>query len=123
MWKNVNGSLIHTTDTSRVRFRTNISAKLVQELKQMASGYDTHVNYLLENGLENLLAEGTITYDKKTRPKDRMQYKTTYNKELLADVKEFAAEHELGTNDVMEKSIQYIDFDDVKNKQYRYRIE
>ena len=87
MWKNVDGKLIQTTDTSRVKFRTNISKAILDQLSELAEQHDTCVNYLLETGLEKLLSEGVITFNKDTRPKDRVQYKTTYDKELLEDVK------------------------------------
>ena len=76
MWKLVNGELIQTTDTSRVKFRTNISKSILVQLNELAEKHDTYVNYLLETGLENLLTEGVITFNKETRPKDRVQYKT-----------------------------------------------
>ncbi|GIN59822.1 rRNA methyltransferase [Lederbergia ruris] len=123
MWKLVNGELIHTTDVSRVKFRTNISKKVLDQLKHIALENHTHINYLIENGLENLLSEGTIIFDKKTRPKDRVQYKTTYNKDLLENVKKFAKNHELFINDVIESSVKYIDLSNVKSSDYKHRVE
>ena len=123
MWKNVNGKLIQTSDTPRVKFRTNISKSILEQLSELAEQHDTYVNYLLETGLENLLSEGVITYNKETRPKDRVQYKTTYDKELLDSVKEFAKEHKLFINDVIEYSVNLIDIDKSKDKDYKNRIE
>ena len=123
MWKNVNGKLIQTTDTSRVKFRTNISKALLEQLSVLAEKHDTYVNYLLETGLEKLLSEGVITFNKETRPKDRIQYKTTYDKDLLDAVKEFAKEHKLFINDVIEYSVNLIDIDKSKDKYYKNRIE
>ena len=48
MWKVVNGKLIQTTDESRVKFRTNISKAILEQLQEIALEHDTHVNYLLE---------------------------------------------------------------------------
>ncbi|BAQ11064.1 fibrillarin-like rRNA methylase [Bacillus sp. OxB-1] len=123
MWKLENGRLIHTTDQSREAFRTNISQSLLEQLAELAAEHRTHINYLLEEGLMNLLEQGTIVYDKKARPKDRVQYKTTYDKELLESVKVFAKANRLNANDVIEHSVNYIDFDNVKNRNFRYRIE
>src|SRR5690625_5000314 len=123
MWKLENGRLIQTTDTSRVKFRTNISKKILDELETIAVENDTYINYLFENGCENLLLKGTIQFDKKNRPKDRIQYKTTYNKDLLESIKEFAKSNKLYMNDVIEYSIKYIEIDSVKRKSHRYRIE
>jgi len=123
MWKVVNGKLIQTTDESRVKFRTNISKAILEQLQEIALEHDTHVNYLLETGLQRVLAQGIITYSKELRPKDRVQYKTTYDKELLQEVKEFAEQHQLFINDVIEYDVSYIDIDQSKDKDYKNRIE
>lgn len=123
MWKKVDGRLIQATDTSRVKFRTNISKAILDRLAIMADENDTYINYLLETGLENVLSRGEIIYNKETRPKDRVQYKTTYDKELLAKVKEFAKQHDLFMNDVIEYSVSYIDIDKSKDRDYKNRIE
>ena len=123
MWKKVDGRLIQATDTSRVKFRTNISKAILDRLAIMADENDTYINYLLETGLENVLSRGEIVYNKETRPKDRVQYKTTYDKELLAKVKEFAKQHDLFMNEVIEYSVRYIDIDKSKDRDYKNRIE
>lgn len=123
MWKLVNGRLIHTTDVSRVKFRTNISHAILESLKLIAAENDTHVNYLLESGLKAVLNEGSIIFNKQTRPKDRIQYKTTYDKELLKEVKEFAKEHQLFINDVIEYSVKFIEVNQSKSLNFRYRVE
>lgn len=123
MWKNVNGKLYHATDTSRVKFRTNISKQILDYLSDLAELHDTHVNYLLEIGMEKLLNEDIFIYNKKTRPKDRVQYKTTYDKELLSAIKEFARQHNVFINDVIEYSVKMIDIGKIKNKSYKHRVE
>lgn len=123
MWKKVNGRLIPTTDVSRVKFRTNVSKSIIDELSVLADEYDTHVNYLIENGLRAVLSQGVITFNKDSRPIDRVQYKTTYDKVLLDNVKEFAKIHQLYINDVIEYSVKFIDFENVKDRDYRNRVE
>lgn len=123
MWKLMNGRLIQTTDNSRVKFRTNISKTIIESLKEVAEQNDTHVNYLLESGLKALLIKDEISFNKESRPKDRIQYKTTYDVELLKQVKEFANNHDLFINDVIEYSIKFIDVKESKNMNYRYRVE
>jgi hydroxymethylpyrimidine pyrophosphatase-like HAD family hydrolase len=123
MWKSVNGRLIHTKDESRVKFRTNISKSLIEYLNQLSAEYNTHANYLIETGLQKVLEHGVITFNKELRPKDRIQYKTTYDKELLVNVKEFAKDHDLYINDVIEYSVKFIDFTNIKSASYRHRIE
>jgi hypothetical protein len=123
MWKLIDGSLIQTTDISRTKFRTNVSKSILESLKVMAEENNSHVNYLLESGLKNVLVNGLISFNKESRPKDRIQYKTTYDKELLDEVKEFAKKHSLYINDVIEYSVQHINVEDIKKNNHRYRIE
>ena len=123
MWKLMNGRLIQTTDNSRVKFRTNISKAIIESLKEISEQNDTHVNYLLESGLKTLLIEDSISFNKENRPKDRVQYKTTYDAELLKQVKDFAKNHDLFINDVIEYSVKFIDVKESKNMNYRYRVE
>ncbi|MER2107179.1 MAG: rRNA methyltransferase [Solibacillus sp.] len=123
MWKLVNGRLVQTTDESRCRYKTRVSRAILEELKELAQTNHTHVGYLLENGYMNLLATGVITYDKKSRPKDRVEFRTTCDAELLEEVRLFAKRHQLNLNDVMEASVAYIEVEDVKDGDWRYRIE
>ncbi|PIC73867.1 rRNA methyltransferase [Sporosarcina sp. P17b] len=123
MWKLVSGRIIQTTDETRIKFRTNISQEILEKLEELSERHNTHSNYLLENGLWNVLAAGVIEYDKNLRPVDRIQYKTTYDKELLESVKEFAKDHKLFINDVIEYSVGYIDFKDIKTKEHKNRLE
>jgi hypothetical protein len=123
LWKSVNGKLIQTTDASRVKFRTNVSKSLIERLNALAIQYNTHPNYLIESGLQNVLSLGVITFNKESRSKDRIQYKTTYDKELLDNVKEFAKKHNLFINDVIEYSVKFIDLEKTKNSSYKHRVE
>jgi hypothetical protein len=123
MWKNVNGRLIQITDVTRIKFRTNISKSILNQLNNLANENNTHVNYLIESGLKKVLSQDVITFNKDSRPKDRIQYKTTYDKELLVNVKEFAKNHNLFINDVIEYSVNYIDMEQVKNSSHKHRVE
>ena len=123
MWINEGGSLRQMSDETRVKFRTSLSAKIIEDLKKLADEHGTFVNYLLEDGLVVLLQENFISFDKKKRPKDRVQYKTTYDRALLEKVRTFAKENDLFINDVIEYSVQFIDGNRAKNGEYRYRIE
>ncbi|WP_153723626.1 rRNA methyltransferase [Sporosarcina cascadiensis] len=123
MWKLVNGKMVQTTDETRIKFRTNISQEILQQLEDLSEEYYTYNNYLLENGLRNVLEQGLVTYDKNLRPKDRVQYKTTYDQELLESVKQLAKNHKLFINDVIEYSVGHINFDELKTKDHKNRIE
>jgi hypothetical protein len=123
MWKKVNGRLVPTTDQTRVEFRTNVSKDILDQLKSLATENGTHINYLIESGLQAVLSEDVITFNKEFRPKDRVQYKTTYDKELLDTVKKFAKDHNLFINDIIEYSVKYISLDKIKSTSYRNRVE
>ena len=123
MWKLSNGRLIQTTDDTRVRYKTRISAAMIDQLKQLAQEQDTFIGYLLESGYSNMLESGHITYNKKNRPKDRVEFRTTCDKELLQAMKDFAEQHQLNLNDCIEASIAYINLAEVKNAGFRYRVE
>lgn len=107
-WKFKDGKLVHTNNT-RISFRTNISQSILESLKQIAEEKNTHVNYLLEDGLKKLLTHEKIVVCKELRPKDRIQYKTTYDQDLLIKVKAFAKKNHLFINDVIEYSVRFID--------------
>ncbi|MFT8321510.1 MAG: rRNA methyltransferase [Bacillus sp. (in: firmicutes)] len=123
MWKRTNGKLVQTIDNKRIEFRTNISKALIQKLNNLAKENDTYINYLIENGLYAVLNQQIITFNKDLRPKDRVQYKTTYDKELLENIKKFAKQHKLYINDVIEYSCQFINIEDVKDRSHKHRIE
>jgi hypothetical protein len=123
MWKKVDGRLVPTTDQSRVKFRTNISKAILVKLETLANENNTHVNYLIESGLIEVLTQNTISFNKDLRPKDRVQYKTTYDKELLESLKQFAKKHALFINDVIEYSVNYINLETIKNSDFRNRVE
>lgn len=123
MWKIVNGKLIQTVDETRTEYKTRISASLIKKLKVIAKESNSNIGYLLENGFENILNESALMYDKKNRPKDRIEFRTTCDKETLESLRLFAKSNKLNLNDVIEASESYINIEDVKNANWRYRIE
>ena len=123
MWKNINGRLIHSTDETREKFRTSISTKLLVKLEHLAEEHNTYINYLLETGIKKVLEADFIQYDKSLRPKDRVQYQTTYDKALLKQLKQFASEHKVFINDVIEYSANYVEPNISWKREHRNRIE
>ena len=59
--------------------------------------------------MKSVLEQEQISFHKRMRPTDRIQYNTTYDNDLLADVKEFAKKNKLFINDVIKYSVQFID--------------
>jgi hypothetical protein len=108
LWDREGGKLIHRITSSRKSFRTNISKSLLESLSVSADEKNTRINYLLEVGMKNLLKQEIISFNKFERPKDRIQYKTTYDDKLLAEVKQFAKKNNMYINDVIEYSTRFI---------------
>ena len=123
MWKIVKGRLIHVTDHSRVRYKTYISKKQLMELEALAASEDTHVSYLLENALQNLLLDNDFVFLKEHRLRDKVEFRTTCDKNTLENAKAFAKEHKLNFTDVIQASVNYIDLSEIKSKSWRHRIE
>lgn len=123
MWIVKDGKLVHTTDEERVEFRTTISSSMLENLKLKAEKYETHVNYLIESGLREALKQKVVDFDITNRPKDRQLYLTTYDAKLLEEFRDFALINGMYANDFIEYSVDYINYDKIKNKQYRNRIE
>ncbi|MGM7723066.1 LAGLIDADG family homing endonuclease [Metabacillus sp. Hm71] len=109
-----NEIVLETSDPTKIKFRTSISKSILDKLSILAKENNTHVNILLESGLQTVLSQGNISFNKKDRPKDRIQYKSTYDKELLDSLREFANKNNLFMNDVIEYSSNFIKFNNIK---------
>jgi hypothetical protein len=114
LWEIVDGKIVRTPNSTRISFRTNISKSLLDSLKVLAYQHNTHVNHLFESGLKNLLSQKDFTFIKLIKPTDRVQYKTTYDLQLLNDLKVAAKHHKLNMNDLIEHSVQFIDLHNIK---------
>ena len=125
MWIISNGRLVHTTDESRISFRTTLCKSILNELEDLAEKHNTHINYLLETGFINVLKQEKIDYNKMPRvnPKNRIRYSTTYDKELIDSIRDFAKKEFIHINQLIEYSAQFVDTKASKYKDYRYRID
>lgn len=123
MWKKGNGRLIPTTDPTRKKFKTYINSKQLNYLSELAEQHDTHISYLLENGLNNLINDNSFHFDKKQRLRDKIEFRTTCNKETLEIVKNIAKKHKINFTDIIQAAVGYIEPTKVKKKNWRYRIE
>lgn len=83
-------------------------------LKALANKNSNHVNHLFESGLKNLFLQTNIKLNKILKPIDRVQYKTTYDKQILDDLKVAAKHHKVHMNDLIEHSVQFIELIDIK---------
>lgn len=82
-WIMVDGKLIKnsTIYNPRVKFRTNLSQTILDQLNIWANELNIHVNYLIENGLQNLLLTNeAIEFNK------NLAQKIVFNSKLLITV-------------------------------------
>lgn len=121
MWVREGGKLVHVKDRSRTDFKTRISGPVLDELKDLAAKHDTFVNYLIEEGLKNLLAQQPPC--QKNKPGDRQVYKSLLDKELLEAAQVFASQRQVYVRDLIEQCVPYIDLAAIKKKQHMRRIE
>ncbi|AYC29480.1 rRNA methyltransferase [Paenisporosarcina cavernae] len=123
MWIKIGDRLYQANDSSRVKFRTTFSKRLLEELRALAEKNHTYANYLLETGLEKTLRQNEFVKDQFKRPTDRIQYKTTFDKDLLNIVRKYAKDKNVSINDIMEYSVKNIDLQNAKSSSHRFRVE
>ncbi|WP_053599315.1 LAGLIDADG family homing endonuclease [Bacillus sp. FJAT-18017] len=92
----------------RVNFRTNISKSILEKLQFKAKEHNTYINYLLETGIRKVISDNETNLVKKNQT-DRIQFKTTYDRELLDHAKAFAKSHGIYLNDLIEYAANQID--------------
>ena len=108
-WSIIGNKIVHVSNSNRISFRTNVSKRILEELKKLAIKHNTKINHLIENGLTNMLLQDELSWNQITKSMDRIQYKTTYDKDLLLNLKAFAKERDLYINELIELSVQFID--------------
>jgi len=108
-WRKVGTKIVHISNSNRISFRTNVSKSILEDVKKLALKHNTKVNHLIENGLINMLLQDEFHNYQTTKSTDRIQYKSTYDKDLLAAIKKLAKEHNLYINTLIELSIKHID--------------
>lgn len=106
-WVIENGRTVPLLTNKRVVFRTNISKEFLDLIEMTATTHGVHRNILFENGIKNLLEQERIFISKELK-KDRVQFKTTFNPELMVMMKELAKEQHVYINDVLEHCVKFI---------------
>ena len=106
-WKINNGKIILTPNTSRIGYKVRISQSILDKLKIQAANNNTRVNYLIERTLELFLDRTEITFSRSEKPKDRVEFSSTYDKELMEQVKLFAQSKRVPMNEIIENCIQH----------------
>ena len=70
-------------------------------MKRFAKENNKQVNYLIELGFRKLLSNNEINLSE-----DRVQYKSTYDKQLLNDIRVLARREKVFINDLIEYARQ-----------------
>lgn len=123
MWKKVNGELVQTTDESRTTVQVRIDNNILNKLRRLAEKHQSTPSYLIENGIENMLKNHIVHPDHHRDIHNRKTFRLGIDKELYEALMETIKERGIKRSDMLEDSIHYIQFDKVKNKNWRHRIE
>ncbi|MFJ5769854.1 LAGLIDADG family homing endonuclease [Psychrobacillus sp. NPDC093180] len=110
-WKINNGKIVLIPNSSRIGYKSRISQSILDKLKIQAANNNTYVNYMIERALKLFLEKTEITFTRNQKPKDRVEFSSTYDKELIEQVKLFAKSKRVPINEIIEYSIQHIDSD------------
>ena len=103
-----NGKMNQVVDkSSRTEYKMRISKAILVDLKRLAAQNKTYVCSLLENGFKNLLRKEDIQFHV-NRPKDRVEFRTTCDTNILMQIRKFAKDHNMRLNDVIEESTTHI---------------
>lgn len=104
----ISDEMIKVVDNNRTVFKTYINKNTLDELKEMAKRENTHISSILENGLESLVNDKYFTFNKSDRIRDKVEFRTTCDKEILNRAKEVAKLYKLNFTDIIQASISYI---------------
>ena len=61
-WRIIGNKIVHVSNSNRISFRTNVSKRILEELKKMALKHNTKINHLIENGLTNMLLQDELPW-------------------------------------------------------------
>lgn len=70
---------------------------------------------MIEHALKLFLEKAEITFTRNEKPKDRVEFSSTYDKNLIEQVKLFAKSKRVPINEIIEYSIQHIGRRGLKN--------
>ncbi|WP_181884549.1 LAGLIDADG family homing endonuclease [Neobacillus piezotolerans] len=108
--------------SNRVKFRTTVSSNILAKLGEIAKQNNTYINYLLESGM-NILMDAKELNLKKNKRTDRVQYKSTFDRELLDRAKVFAQTYGIHVSDVIEYAAEFVDVNVAVREGRSHRIQ
>lgn len=123
MWKKEGNRLIQTADTNRITVQVRINKDILDELHKLAENHNSTISYLVENGIEYMLKNQIVHPDHPRDIRNRKTFRLGIDKELYEALMETVKERGIKRSDLLEDSIYYIEYDKIKDKNWRYRIE
>ena len=123
MSEKVSKDFIDGSDENRVSLQVRIDKDILKDFSNLAKHYNSTISYLIENGIEHML-KNQIAHPKRPRTiQNRKILRMTIDKELYEELMYTINEKSIKRNDILEDSIHYIQFDSVKDKNWRYRTK
>ena len=123
MWKKVDGRLVHTTDKNRITVQVRIDRGVLEKLNNLAEEHQSTPSYLIESGIEYMLENQIIHPNHARNIHNRKIFRLGIDKDLYEALMKTVKNKGMKRSDMIEDSIHYIQFDTVKNKNWRFRIE
>lgn len=103
-------SLVRSVNPDRQHYNTSLSTALVNQIKELAKQEDSSYNFLIEEGLHEILdnynKKKRMTFPK--RAKDRKQVNTTYSAILMGRIDLIAQKWNVKRNDIIEEAMRRV---------------
>ena len=123
MWKKVENRLVHTTDKNRITVQVRIDKDVLEKLHKLAEEHYSTVSYLIENGIENILEKQIVHPNNPRDIRNRKVFRLGIDKDLYEELMRTVKKRGMKRSDILEDSIHYIEYDKIKDRNWRYRIE
>lgn len=107
-WNVKNGKLVLISKNKRTSIKTHVSKSLVDNIRKIAKEKRTHINQLIEPILLEVLDSGIIIIDKNDKKLDRVEFRTTFDNDLVKRLKLFAKNEKLNLNRLLEYAMSKV---------------
>lgn len=104
-WKIENSSIVHVSN-GRKNLKTYISKSLIDILKVESKVRNTKVNYLVEPLLFQIIESGVKVKLRNAKRNDRIEFRTTFDENLLSKMKEYGKLNNINLNTIIEYAME-----------------
>ena len=123
MSEKVSKEFIDGPDENRVSIQARIDKDILKDFSDLAKQHSSTISYLIENGIEQMLKNQIVHPQRPRNIRNRKIFRLTIDKGLYEKLMNTITERSIKRNDILEDSIHYIQFDSVKDKNWRYRTK